>query len=196
MENTSSNSIVGWVALAGVILLAIFAAATHVGPSASGLDPSQPIFQLPSGATVGATFTTPHEEVYPWGFGSGLQIGPPSQAPVLKLVGVGTCNLADGLVPGSFAATTTRPFNCKVGSQYNVQAGDEITVDLPSTVYYNVNGNSGAGFGNFLEVNSFASTTQTGSNGTITVNVMNLTGAATSSYPEATTSAEFFIFRI
>lgn len=96
----------------------------------------------------------------------------------------GTCNLGNDGV--SFAATTTKQFYCTVTG---VAASDLVLADLP--VGAGANG-SGAGslWGGFLVVSAYATTSNQ-----IGVTVLNMTGAATSSYPQATTTVEYRVLR-
>lgn len=129
-----------------------------------------------------------HEEIIPWGFGGGLQIGAQSQVPVIKATAFGTCNLAESQTPGSMGATTTMQFNCAVGNGVYIKSGDFVQITL-------ANGHA-SGFGAFDVVDATASSTAQGYNGIITVTLLNNVGAATSSFPLATTSAQFELNRI
>lgn len=129
-----------------------------------------------------------HQETIPWGFGTGIQVGPASGMPLIRAIAVGTCNLAEANTPGSMGATTTMTFNCPVGNGVSIAANDLVQVSLK-------NGHAAA-FGAFDVVDSVASSTATGQNGIITVTLLNNVGAATSSFPLATTSAQFEINRL
>jgi hypothetical protein len=93
------------------------------------------------------------------------------------------CNLSTG---ASFAASTTQQFYCTVPG---VASGDLVMADLP--VGAGVNG-SGAGsiYDGFIVVAAYATTTNQ-----VGVTLLNQTGAATSSYAQATTSVEIRVVR-
>lgn len=172
--NTSYTKAAAWVGCVLALILGAMALVGHVS-SSSPLSAS--------------TNNVPHEEIFPWGFGAGIQIGTPSSAPVIKETAFGTCTLAaanSSSLP--FPATSTSQFNCPVGKNVNIAAGDIVQVTLQ-------NGHS-SGYGAFDVVDATASTTATGNNGIITVTLLNNVGTATSSFPAATTSAQFEINRI
>lgn len=95
----------------------------------------------------------------------------------------GTCN-ASQKVAGSHAATTSMQFYCAVS---NVTSGDKVFVTLPVGAGLN---NDGAGSlaGGFELASAYATST-----GFIGFTVLNMTGAATSSYPQATTSVAYWV---
>lgn len=146
--------------------------------------------RLSPSVDAGATYNAPpHEEIFPWGFSKGLQIGNPNQAPIVKEMAFGTCTLtaaSNSTLP--VVATSTSQFNCAVGANVNIQSGDNVQVQL-------ANGHASI-YGGFVITDAVASSTASGQNGTITVTVINLTGVATSSFPLATTSATFEVNRI
>ena len=96
----------------------------------------------------------------------------------------GTCNLSTGTA--SFSATTTVQFYCAVTG---VAANDLVIADLPVGAGKNDNG-AGSPQGGFSVVAAYATTSNM-----IGVTLLNLTGAATTSYPQATTSVEYRIVR-
>lgn len=135
---------------------------------------SQPSF---GGITTGTAF--PH----------GISVGNPASLGTnptnLKLILTGTCNLSQS-VAGSHAATTSKEYFCAVTG---VPAGSLVSVDLaPGSGAYT----SGASslYGGFIAGAAYATTSNV-----IGVQIDNFTGAATSSFPQATTSAEYFIWQ-
>lgn len=91
-----------------------------------------------------------------------------------------TCNLSQSTA-GSHAATTSKEYFCAVSG---VSAGDTVIVGLPAAAGASTGGISSI-FGGF-SVNGLGYAT---TSGTIGVQIMNNTGAATSSFAQATTSA-------
>lgn len=89
----------------------------------------------------------------------------------------GTCNPT--FYGTSLGATTTGTFVCPV---QGINAGDFIHADLPLT-------EAGTG-GGFDIVNAYATTSNT-----VAFTYLNLTGAATSSFKQATTAVEFWTDR-
>lgn len=141
----------------------------------------------PNGTVFGGN-NVGHEEIIPWGFGGGLQIGPQSQVPVIKATAFGTCNLTEAQTPATMGATTTMTFNCQVPSNVYTKAGDIMQITL-------ANGHAST-FGAFDVVDAIASSTAAGYGGIITVTLLNNVGVATSSFQLATTSASFELNRI
>jgi hypothetical protein len=107
-------------------------------------------------------------------WGNGLYIG--QTGTLVSNVLAGTCNAATTQLP--LEATSTDDFTCSVPGAL---AGDRVSVFLPS--------NSGSFLGGFVIGHTVASTD------TITFGIVNLTGAATSSFPLATTSAQYSVSR-
>lgn len=89
----------------------------------------------------------------------------------------GTCNPSQ-VAPGSHA-TGTKQFYCAVPG---VAAGDKVFVSLPSTAQ---TGATGLGF---AVTSAYATGTDM-----FGYTMANLTGSATSSYPQATTSVQYWI---
>lgn len=99
----------------------------------------------------------------------------------------GTCNLtSNAAVTASFAATTTGQFYCAIS---NVAASDNVFVTLPAGAGTNLGGASSLA-GGFNLVSAYATTT-----GILGVTLLNVTGAATSSFTQATTGITYFIIR-
>jgi hypothetical protein len=96
----------------------------------------------------------------------------------------GTCNPSTG--SSSFAATTTQQFYCPVTG---VQAGDLVIADLPQGAGANGSG-PGSPYGGFALIAAYATTSNQ-----IGMTYANYTGAATSSYSQATTTVEYRIIR-
>jgi len=105
---------------------------------------------------------------------NGLRAG--SDGTTITNMKSGTCNAATTQLP--LEATSTDNFTCSVTG---VVAGDRVLVELPS--------DGGSVYGGFNVTYSAASTD------TITFGVQNNTGAATSSFPLATTSIHYWIVR-
>lgn len=90
----------------------------------------------------------------------------------------GTCNLSQN-VSGSFVASSSATFLCSVTG---VNAGDKIAVDMPQ--------NAGIIGQGFVAINAYSTTT-----GVIAVTLENFSGAATSSFVQATSGVEYFDWR-
>lgn len=86
----------------------------------------------------------------------------------------------------SFAASTTGVFACAAPG---VNAGDSIVGDLPQGAGVNPSGAGSIG-GGFVLVGAYSTTT-----GIVAFTIQNDTGAATSSFAQATTSFEYFTWR-
>jgi hypothetical protein len=142
----------------------------------------------PSGSqSVGSLQTqTGSTMVDPWDWGAGIQVGAPSNAgPVLRMIAAGTCTLSVPTLP--FVATTTTATTCSAGTIYNFRSTDMVVMDLA--------GAATSSYGVIAPIGpSFVSVS--GQNPTLQTYLYNGTGASTSSFPIATTSAEFFVFRI
>lgn len=115
-------------------------------------------------------------------FKQGLQIG--QLGTEQRVVINGTCNLAT--TAASFQATSSVQFVCPVTG---ARSGDLVIADLPVGAGNNTSGAGSAG-GGFVIVGAYATTSNS-----IGVTLQNDTGAATSSYPQATTSVEYRILR-
>lgn len=88
-----------------------------------------------------------------------------------------TCNLIQSAA-GSHAATTTKEYLCAITG---VSASDYVSAVLPQGAY-------AASYGGFGIAGAYATTT-----GFVGVQVINLTGTATSSFPLATTSVQVYV---
>lgn len=108
-----------------------------------------------------------------------------SSGTALSQVLSGSCNLLQSQA-GSHAATTSKEYFCAVTG---VTAGDTVIVSLPVGAGENLNG-AGSIYGGFAVGSAYAT-----SSNRIAVGLVNRTGAATSSFPQATTSAEYLIIR-
>lgn len=93
----------------------------------------------------------------------------------------GTCNLTQSVV-GSHAATTSKAFHCAVTG---AKASDTVNIILPSGA-----GIGGSPLAGFVVNTSFATATDM-----IGASIANLSGAATTSYTQATTSVTYLIYR-
>lgn len=113
----------------------------------------------------------------------GIHVGP-SGANLTQLQ-VNTCNLTQYTL-GSFPASTTAQFFCAVTG---VVSGDLVFGSLPVGAGANLAGYSMPG-GGFNLVAAYATST-----GQIGVTIANNTGAATSSFSQATTSFQYWIAR-
>ena len=114
-------------------------------------------------------------ETVPIQFGAGFKLGGSGVVPVGNIIKkeiVGICNAATTELP--LEATSTDDFTCTVTG---ARSGDNVQVFLPSS--------SGSVYGGFTISHTVASTN------TITFGIVNLTGAATSSFPLASTSVQY-----
>lgn len=107
-------------------------------------------------------------------WGNGLYIG--QTGTLVSNVIEGTCNAATTQLP--LEATSTDDFTCSVTGAL---AGDRVSVTLAS--------NSGSVYGGFTISHAVATTD------TVTFGIVNLTGAATSSFPLASTSVQYRVSR-
>ncbi|MDE1944826.1 MAG: hypothetical protein KGI03_00940 [Patescibacteria group bacterium] len=155
----------------GGFIIALLVGAVMVFGGASAGSPS-----------FGTTNNTAHQEVIPWGFTNGIQIGAPSAVPVMKMIGVGTCNPTIASLP--LGATTTVTASCTLPANYNLLTTDLVQASLPANP---------SSFGSFVLSAAYVSTA--GQSPVIKFVYENLTGAATSSFPLATTSVPFEVFR-
>lgn len=122
----------------------------------------------------------------PFAFTEGFAVGPTaSTRSKVSNLQFGTCNLSQ-MSPGSFSATTTAVFYC---AATGISAGDNVRVDLAAGAGVN-SGGAGSPQGGFAAISAYATTT-----GILAVEIVNFTGAATTSFPQATTSAEYFFVR-
>lgn len=97
----------------------------------------------------------------------------------------GTCN-AQQKTPGSFLASSSAQFFCAVTGAVS---GDKVFMSAPVGAGANANG-SGSIYGGFLPQSGNATSTNW-----IQFSVYNATGAATSSFVQATTSWQYWILR-
>ena len=133
-------------------------------------------FSAHTGGTFGATGNASTVSPNPEWFSGGLQIG---QTGTLNTnYQFGTCNTT--FYGTSLAATSTGTFVCAVSG---IQAQDFILADLPQT-------EAGGTVGGFVIENAYSTTT-----GIVAFTYLNFTGAATSSFKQATTSVEYFGWR-
>lgn len=105
----------------------------------------------------------------------GFAVGTSSPTTITKIL-AGTCNLSTS--QGALEATSTDDFYCAAPG---VNPGDVIFVQLPRA-----GATTGGGF-----VTEYAVATATDMIG---VGIFNATGAATSSFAQATTSVNYFVF--
>lgn len=121
-------------------------------------------------------------------FSAGLSIGPVPTSQLststLNAIYKGTCNARTSSV--SFAASTTQQFICPA---VGVRSGDKVFATLPIGAGANSRG-AGSTFGGFGLVSAYATTTDV-----VGFTIANNTGAATSSYPQATSSINFLVIR-
>lgn len=114
-----------------------------------------------------------------------LKVGADNIATKLNLIKQGTCNLSQSSA-GSHAASSSKEYFCAVSG---VVSGDKVKVDLAAGAGAYSSGAQSL-FGGFVVNSAYATTSNV-----IGVSIANLTGAATSSAAQATTSAEYFIYR-
>lgn len=100
------------------------------------------------------------------------------------LIATGTCNLSQS-VNGSHAATTSKEYFC---AATGAAAGDVVQIALPAGAGNNPNG-AGSLAGGFTVNGSYSTTTDV-----IAVQLLNVTGVATSSFVQATTSVVYTIW--
>lgn len=131
------------------------------------------VLALGAGNGAGRLGGSGFAEHYPIHFVKGLRVGESESYPTVSKVLTGACNPTISTLP--LGATSTEDFTCSVTG---VASGDRVFVTLPG---------SGAGFGSFVVDRATSSTN------TITFGVTNLTGAATSSFPIATTSVQYVV---
>ena len=110
-------------------------------------------------------------------------------------IGGGTCNLTTGVAGGAsgnntFNASTTKMHYC---AATGVRAGDQVFVTIPSAIAGQASSSVLAGPSLGLGLFSAGATATTSD--IIGVALMNLTGAATGSYAQATTGVQYLIFR-
>lgn len=118
-------------------------------------------------------------------FTGGWRVGDGNSSIVAELI-KGTCN-AVAAGTSTIAATSTAQFYCAVTG---ARSGDVVMADMPIGAGTNSSsGGSSVGAG-FLMVSSYATTSDV-----IGFTIANLTGTATTSYPQATTSIEYTIIR-
>jgi hypothetical protein len=169
--NDKKNSI-GLVIVAVIAIIALFIA---VGSrSTSPIPTSEQDFGGMS--NVDGLTITPTEST------DGLKVGPASSATLNTKIISGTCTLTSY---AAISATSTQLHNCAITGV--VTSGDRILVELPGGTALQGPG----GFGSLVVAGATASSTA----GNISVGILNLTGAATTSYPLASTSVPYFIFR-
>lgn len=161
------NKFISWLALV-VALVAVTAAV--VGGN------NQPV-QNTGAVTPGTRFP------------SGITVGNPANLGAyptnISKVIAGECNAR--LVGTTFAATSSAMFLCDVTG---VRAGDYVNVALPVGAGINPTG-AGAISGGFIVGTSFATTSNV-----IGFSITNMTGAATTSFSQATTSVEYLILGV
>lgn len=170
----------------GVALVAVvIAIGGYFYPSASALfgsaSPTGPFYYSQAGFNAGAAFGNRSQSYFD---SSGkLTVGASGTATTQIISG--TCNLAQA-TPGSFAASTTAQFLCPVTG---VASGDLVIADLPVGAGANLNGSGSTGLG-FAVVSAYAT-----SSNYIGITLANLTGASTSTFPQATTTVEYRVIR-
>lgn len=118
-------------------------------------------------------------------FTGGWRSGDNNSSIVSELI-KGTCNITPA-GSATIAATSTAQFYCSV---IGARAGDVVMADLPIGAGANP-GTGGNSLGAGLQVVTAYATTSD----VVGFTIANLTGAATSSYPQATTSVEYLILR-
>lgn len=111
----------------------------------------------------------------------GFRLGTSTTASTLTFVKKGTCDLIQSVI-GSHGATTSKAFHCAVTG---AQSGDNVIVSLPL----------GAGIAGSLQSGFTVNAAYATATDMIGVSVYNGTGAATSSYTQATASVPYLILR-
>lgn len=102
----------------------------------------------------------------------------------LSNIVAGTCTAT--FSSASLAATSSGQFFC---TATGVRASDKVLVQLPAGASANAQG-AGSIYGGFVTSGAYATTSNR-----IGFNITNLTGAATTSFAQATTGIQFFVFR-
>lgn len=157
----------------GLIAVAIIAIGGYFFPQIQSLVGSVGT-RFPNGLAVGTTATVTQNKI---------TIG--NSGTALGNVLFGTCN-AQQKSTGSFAATTSAQFYCAVTG---AASGDNVQVMLPAGAGTNADGAASI-TGGFVVVSASAT-----SSNFIQFTLDNFTGAATSSFAQATTSVQYTIFR-
>lgn len=153
------------------VALALIAVLIAIGAWVFPMATSTPSDGGEQGPTAGAS--TPGSR-----FPHGVTVGDQAYTPTnLALLKAGTCNAA---MAASLAATSSGAATCTVTGALT---GDIVNVQLPQA------GAIASGYGGFIVSGTKATTD------TITFNVFNQTGAATGSFPLATTSVQYQVWR-
>lgn len=168
--NSNSNSI-GFAIVAILISIVAMFVAVSRSPSA------------PTDPTLGATRPSTSFEATILARG-GLRLGSSANATTLQNIQMTTCNPT--FSGQSLLASTTGQFFCAVSG---VSAGDKVFVMLPAGAGANLQG-SASTYGGFVAGSGYATTT-----GVVGFNITNLTGAATSSFAQATTGVQVLVIR-
>lgn len=109
---------------------------------------------------------------------AGPSVTTANQGTVVQAMLQGSCNPTFN--GSSLAATTTGQFFCSVTG---VASGDKVFISLPSGAAQVLGGINAVG-------NGYATTT-----GVIAFDLVNLTGTATTSFPQATTTVKYWVVR-
>lgn len=159
------NWIIAGLLIVAVALVLVLVGGNHQPQSADFGSYPTPGTPFPHGISVGNPVT--------------LGVNPTNVSKIM----VGTCNVSfDG---SSFAASTSGQFICPVSG---VVAGDNVSIELPVGAGKNANGAGSIGIGFAVVATDATSSNQIG------VTIANLTGAATSSFAQATTGLSYTIF--
>jgi hypothetical protein len=128
------------------------------------------------------SFGGPQQQAIPQLFTNGIYVG--DQGTILTDVVSGTCNAT--FSGTSLAASSTGQFLCAVTGAVS---GDKVFIELPAGAGANAQGAASL-YGGFTVAGAYATTTDV-----IGFNILNNTGAATTSFRQATTSVQYWIIR-
>lgn len=176
----NKNIVIAALALTTILFAALYVAAPKSVPVGAA-NPSGQVHYQQEAFLQGAAFGARNQSYFD--NAGKLAIG--SSGTQLTQVIKGTCNPTQ-ITPGSFPASTTAQFYCAVTG---VLAGD-LVIPLPP-VGFGVNGSGSGSVGSGFEIfAAYATTTNQ-----IGFTYANNTGAATTTFPQATTSVGYVIIR-
>ena len=133
------------------------------------------------GLQLAPAFGGPQQQALPQLFTNGIYVG--DQGTILTDIVAGTCNASNAT---SLAASSSGQFVC---SAIGARSGDLVFVSLPAGAGANVGGAASL-YGGFVASIGYATTSDV-----VGFNITNLTGAATTSFRQATTSVQYWIVR-
>lgn len=176
----NKNIVIAALALTTILFAALYVAAPKSVPFGAA-NPSGQVHYQQEAFVQGAAFGARNQSYFD--NAGKLAIG--ANGTQLTQVLKGTCNPTQ-ITPGSFAATSTSQFYCPVSG---VTAGDLVLAVPPPGVGTYASG-AGSLYTGFEIIASYATTTNA-----IGFTYANNTGAATTTFPQATTSVGYVIIR-